>query len=677
MSVLWFQLRGLSFPILFYMTLEEFFTYDEILFRLCKARAKLARQRGKSHLNHIISSDSNLNYHDNNEKSNRHKSADITLLCSMMPSRRKWISPHKKERYINNGIQRINSLEFNVKSILRTINYYKRHFPTAPFLLELDKFINSIIHEINNPDYKILNPDILPKLKDPNKKNDKTCRPICIYNLKDKIIISIINKYLTKAFDPFFYEHSYAFRTKKEEAKMPPTHHDAINHLLSYKSKYKGKRLWVSECDISKFFDTVNHTIVKSQFSKLVNISNKQQDFSIDNRAILIFLKYLKSFDFQKDIFKKNGKLSYWESKRILGGKFGWVKTELEKLGCYRQVSKNKIGIPQGGALSGLIANIVLHYADSQILKAKDEKLCYVRFCDDMIIIHPQKTKATEYTNIYIESLKNLKLVSHLPQKINYSQKKSFWNDSKSKATYKWSNDRTNGMNRIGFVGYEICFNCTLRVRKSSLIKEKQKIKKMVKDTLHNLRKGKRKSDNMIRESISNKLIGMSVGRVSMKNYKEVDNDMCWVNGFASLNSNDNLKLQLRRLDRYRAKYLSRFKKKLKRIPHIPSNNGKGSRYIGKYFFCKIWGINNKDSLAIRQELINTEVLSPKFSISISKREKIKTGNLSLSLSSAYSPFEIEIIECLLNEDPEDRDVPIYGKPFSYFYNVIEKKTTT
>lgn len=39
------------------MKLEDFVSYDEILLRLCKARAKLARQRGKSHLNHLISSD--------------------------------------------------------------------------------------------------------------------------------------------------------------------------------------------------------------------------------------------------------------------------------------------------------------------------------------------------------------------------------------------------------------------------------------------------------------------------------------------------------------------------------------------------------------------------------------------------------------------------------------------
>ncbi|MBK8362805.1 MAG: hypothetical protein IPL24_03750 [Bacteroidetes bacterium] len=54
------------------------------------------------------------------------------------------------------------------------------------------------------------------------------------------------------------------------------------------------------------------------------------------------------------------------------------------------------MGIPQGGALSGLIANLVLDFADRKMQSLNDSKLLYVRFCDDMIIIHPSKKKAIE-----------------------------------------------------------------------------------------------------------------------------------------------------------------------------------------------------------------------------------------------------------------------------------------
>ncbi len=654
------------------MTFDSTFNYNQILFQLCKARAKLARQRGKSHLNHIISSDKRLNYHFNNHKTTLHKNPDIELLCRMMPPRRKWISPTKKERYTKGGIQRINSLDFNVKSIWKTIDFYKKKHPSSDFLIVLDQFIKSILEDVRNPDYIIASPEITAALKKPLNRNDRTCRPICIYNLKDKIIISLVNKYLTKVFDPLFYDHAYAFRSNSRHNGGPPSHHDAITHLLAYKSNYRGKRLWVAECDISKFFDTVSHKIVKSNFSALVKELEKKESLHVDRRAINIFNKYLKSFDFQKHVLKKNGDKKYWQNQRIVGGYFGWVKEDLEEQGIYRRIYSNKIGIPQGGALSGLIANIVLHHADKKILKEKDDRLCYVRFCDDMIIVHPNKAKATYYSDLYMASLRDLKLIAHLPEKIVYNDKKSFWNNSKSKAPYRWSRDGNTSMPRIGFVGYEICYEGTLRVRMSSLIKEKLKIKNLVNTTLRNLKKGKRKSDEMIIESLINKLIGMAVGRVTMKNYLEIESDMCWVSGFLCLKPNDTLKLQLKRLDRHRAKYISKFKRKLTKIPFKEQVNQK-HKYIGKYFFNVIAQINNNDSLNIRKELVDSGILSKRFFLSNRKREGLKNGTFGLVLSAKYIDFHSLIKERLVEELADERDVPIYGKPFSYYYNVIEK----
>ncbi len=243
----------------------------------------------------------------------------------------------------------------------------------------------------------------------------------------------------------------------------------------------------------------------------------------------------------------------------------------------------------------------------------------------------------------------------------------SFWR------IYKWSKDRNNSMYRIGFVGYELCYDGTLRVRRSSLIKEKQKIKKLINGTLQSLKKGKRKSDNTIIESISNKLIGMSVGRVSMRNYRKIDNDMCWANGFTCLNSNESLKVQLKRLDRHRAKYLSRFKRKLQQMS--PANTAqRRPKYIGKYFFSRIYSVQDENSIAVRQELVNNSILSPKFFIPFAKREKLRDKSLTLLFSKEYAHLEQEVLECLLNDTAEERMVPIYGKPFSYYYNIIEKK---
>jgi hypothetical protein len=41
------------------------------------------------------------------------------------------------------------------------------------------------------------------------------CRPICMFNLTDRIILSTTNKFLTRLLDDYFQDSSYAFRSKK------------------------------------------------------------------------------------------------------------------------------------------------------------------------------------------------------------------------------------------------------------------------------------------------------------------------------------------------------------------------------------------------------------------------------------------------------------------------------
>ncbi|MBK7506182.1 MAG: hypothetical protein IPI52_14345 [Bacteroidetes bacterium] len=95
-----------------------------------------------------------------------------------------------------------------------------------------------------------------------NGKNE--CRPICLFNLKDRIILSITNKYLTRLFDDHFEDCSYAFRSKKNrEGTVILNHHDCIKEILDFRKRNLEKPLWVAECDMEKFYDTVNHKIAK------------------------------------------------------------------------------------------------------------------------------------------------------------------------------------------------------------------------------------------------------------------------------------------------------------------------------------------------------------------------------------------------------------------------------
>lgn len=653
---------------------DEYITEKRIIFYLCRIRAKYAKQRNKKHLIHLLSVSDDFNYHLNTKKQKEKIEKDLELLNGMLPSRRKWKKLNKGNRYPEDN-QRINSVDYNVKSLLLTIDYYKKHFPEEPFLKNLDSFIKDLQGSVNDPDYKIEAPTIIPKLKGIKSPIQNKCRPISLFSLKDRLIISFTNKYYTEVFDKYFYSHSYAFRALQinGDEKKILTHHDSVQTILDYKKRYKGKRLWITECDISKFYDSVHHKIVITQFKKIIKRVKKDTPDDYDVRAERIFYKYLDSYSFVKNVLPYNDKNheNYWSEKhKIPGGHFGWVESDLIKLKYFKNVRNAKIGVPQGGAISGLIANLVLDYADKQILDLGLKKLLYVRFCDDMVIIHPSKKDCTKASRVYTESLSKLNLIPHNFESNLSNSPDSFWSDKiKSKLPYKWSSNYKDSFPWFGFVGYEINYSGDLRVRKSSLKKEKQKQKEVVTQVLNAVKNGKRKNDGTICESAVNRLIGMSVGRVNIKNYSNIDSDMCWVNGFIKLKDNRHLKAQLKDLDRYRAKQMSFLIKSVKEIKTDESKLLKIK--IGKLAFCVINNVFEKDSETIIGLLILNGILNKKFQLN--QKINLDDSNLNLGLTEKYEPLRADIIDVLKHPVEKSR-VVYYGKPFSYYYHIIEKK---
>lgn len=563
--------------------MDSYFTDDKIIYYICRVRARYAKQRSKIHHIHLLSNDSKLNHHKV-----KSINADEALLKEILPPRKKWKKLGKKFRY-KNDFQKINSIEYNAKCIIKTIQYYKKNNPAEGFVLRLNKFVSDIRRCIDDPSYLIKKPEIYPKLKEKKvvsgiKKN--TCRPISIFTLKDKIIISQTNKYLTEIFDEEFYSLSHAFRSPVKGNELT-THHTSIVEILKYKEKYSGDSLWVAESDISKFYDTVSHSVIKIQFEILVQkIENSGK--KIDDRAKRIFNEFIDSYNFVEDVLPKNEDPEYWRKFKILKGEFGWVKDELIKLGHYSKIESEKIGIPQGGALSGLIANLVLDHVDSQITNIKDERLLYIRFCDDMILIHPNREFCKNAVEKYNSALLDLKLVPHPFEDNLKNNANSFWK-AKSKSPYRWAKDYKNNSSFpwIGFVGYEVHFNGFVRVRKRSLKKELCKQKEIIDSIIKAIGNDNRRvRKGTIIESAINRLNGMSVGRVHLWNHSRIDSDMCWVNGFKILNNNSYLKRQLRQLDKGKNHQIALLKKEVSKYIDPPNKDisNRNAPYYGKPF---------------------------------------------------------------------------------------------
>ena len=402
-------------------------------------------------------------------------------------------------------------------------------------------------------------------------------------NSAAKIAICLTNRYLSERFDEHFEQCSFAFRMPETDGGFAhrPTHHDAFARIAEIRRRRRKCDFWVAECDIQKFFDTVNHSVLKKAFNGLVaKVNRATPEQPVSEAAVRVFMAYLESYSFNKNVWPLNNpKTNYFSDRRMSGCYFAWVEDELRRCGAYSSFKNAKIGIPQGGALSGLIANILLDRVDKALTKRFDGDLTYVRYCDDMIIMHPRKRKCGEYMEAYETELMKLKLLPH-PAKEVRVYNREFW-EAKSKQPYKWG--PRGSVPWVGFVGYEVNAGGDVRVRKSSLAKEMQKQYDTVQEVVRAIKGQPRASHKTIQESVTNRLIQMSVGRVRLHNFQTVENELCWVNGFERLTDNKYSRIQMKRLDACRNRLLWRLRKHLMGVEGAEPAAKSETRQIVKY----------------------------------------------------------------------------------------------
>ncbi|MFE4525571.1 reverse transcriptase domain-containing protein [Cytobacillus firmus] len=175
---------------------------------------------------------------------------------------------------------------------------------TIEDIAKMDKehFVNHIRANLENYKPKAVKRVWIPKA-DGNSK-----RPLGIPSIIDRIIQQMFLNVLEPICEARFHKHSYGFRPNRS------THHAVarVQHLIN-----RGKQYYTVDIDIKGFFDNVNHSLLLKQMWQ-IGIKDK--------RVIAIVSKMLKA------PIKGEG-----------------IPTK---------------GVPQGGILSPLLANIVLNELD-------------------------------------------------------------------------------------------------------------------------------------------------------------------------------------------------------------------------------------------------------------------------------------------------------------------------
>ena len=394
-------------------------------------------------------------------------------------------------------------------------------------------------------------------------------------NVADRILLSRSALYLRDVFDPYFSDDCFAFR--RDGAFNYRT---AIDDLVRYRMKNAGRKLYVAECDIQSFFDVINHDVVLEAYDRFVERVPAEDRPPDVLRNILV--AYLQSFT-------SRGNLMASEDPKIV--EFRHLVKPLEKTGVFGFYNKSecktvKLGIPQGGALSPLLANLVLDAADRAVREDGDPGLLYIRFCDDVIFVHPRKSKCRAALIRYMQALAQMKLPCH-PVKERVAFDANYY-ERKSKGPFAWCGldaKIKNAIPWVSFLGVHIRYDGFVRVRKDSMKKHEKRLRmevKRVKDAVGpdgiNLKDNSLIAKETLLRAFEARIVAMGTGYATMREQRF--GKRCWMSAFPALTPDGPAMGQMRHLDSVRGHQVSALKRQLGLKPEGAQPGRKG--YFGR-----------------------------------------------------------------------------------------------
>jgi hypothetical protein len=529
-------------------TFEIYFAPDRIIRELCRARVKWAERRNEALFLHNI---------DRSQPSAEEIPAanwgDIPT--DIFPPRKSW------NRY------RRRSDGDNLETLVCAVRYLSRETPEATWARHLADTVEMIRERaLSQRPFVFSAPRIVPEVKD---RDQRTYRPLASFVLSDKIIDCLTARYFREKLDSALLGCCLAFRSDGDGR------HNGLDMLLRERQNHN--RLFVAECDIRGFFDCVSHAVARRALSELIaDAEQRQPNLNIHPRAVEIFDAYLSCYSFLRNV--RRGAELELQANRGSKANYPWSEPDLRR---FHGSALDGIGVPQGGALSGVIANAVLHSADKRLDSlCAEHQVTYLRYCDDMILLSPDRDACAAAFDSYRSVVTGLRLPIHpSPSLRPYegSQKKFFWN-RKSRPVYKWGDPSDLGCYPwIQFLGYQIRYDGMVRIRQSSVDKELRKLADVSGRVLSLVKSGDpaniRCSPSNIAHRFRMKLISMGVGRRSQGQPLGEPSPNCWTYGFRWLLGKNCVTTNLMALDRQRERQINRVVRRLKGL-RIPETGG-------------------------------------------------------------------------------------------------------
>ncbi|MEG9299123.1 group II intron reverse transcriptase/maturase [Mangrovibacillus sp. Mu-81] len=201
------------------------------------------------------------------------------------------------------------------------------------FEIQPDMYLREIQRLLKENRYE---PD--PVLRTYIEKDNGKLRPLGIPTIRDRVTQQAVRQVIEPIFEKHFYNHSYGFRKGRSA-------HQAIDIIR--RAKRAGYN-YVLDLDIQSFFDEIPHEELMKKVNEKIS----------DGRVLNLLSSWLTAGIMEDD-----------------------------------QFHESKIGSPQGGVISPLLANIYLNHYDWEMQK---KGFSIVRYADDAVVLCKSRLKANQ-----------------------------------------------------------------------------------------------------------------------------------------------------------------------------------------------------------------------------------------------------------------------------------------
>ncbi len=401
------------------------------------------------------------------------------------------------------------------------------------------------------------------------KSGASECRILNVFrSLTDRTILGQVARYLTVVLDPLWHPASYAFRHDHGRNRQA-----CVSSLQAYARRQAGP-LYVAECDIQQFYNSISHAVVSRAYRRTA-ARLQAQGVVLDPRAGVVLQKYLDCYSYAGDAEKRAQAIV---ARQHPGRSLAPLPDALRALHG-AQYASARIGIPQGGALSPVIANLVLDHADRAVCSGADDNLFYARYCDDIILAHPDPEQCRAALGRYMQALSELMLVPHEPM-LHGAGMAEATDAPKSKQPYEWllgtqAKDGEEqaaidlqageppalpaptapGARWVQFLGYEISRDGLLRVREGSIQRQEQAVARVVSRAIKLLGAEDAKLPGYrVLSKIQSRLVCQAAGKDRLTQEGVRLREHCWADAFSALcgSAHGDADHQMRALDCHR-----------------------------------------------------------------------------------------------------------------------------